>query len=439
MESSERTLINDGGIRHYCTEPSKVKCSECGDTTHSPEDWDANNNVCLICEVGTPNHVCTRCDSDLGAPPLGEHPCYSLSLYRKTRQVVFAVEMIAEREKEQQQRNHLESLERSLDTEKAERERLQAEVARIALEAKMAADVLESECTRQVSEAERRAFAAESKAETVKKDKDREVDSANARARDAESRFEAIKREKVRDVEAANARTVDAQRRSSEELGRLAEALADAERRVLEERERATRASIEAGKTEDAVRGRIWTTASIILSAVAAAYGAWVVWLMPAFVLPRTVDNAIGFALATVLAWFLCVVPLFVAHSSLRFFAPVVWAAVCIGWPPLTASIACHVYMWISISVVPGGIFFASFAICGVALACAWTGGAALSMRAPWPSALVRSFKGLRSLWVWAGLLVTMSLDAALILGALGYQWEQISTLMLRQVAAYFR
>ena len=122
--SQEQTLIDDGGIRLRCSEPSKIKCTGCGDTSQTSEDWASNDNSCALCD-GSPLTICARCECVLDATPLGEHPCQSLDVYRKTKQVVFAAEMIAaiearaEQERVERERTERERVER----ERAERER----------------------------------------------------------------------------------------------------------------------------------------------------------------------------------------------------------------------------------------------------------------------------------------------------------------------------
>ena len=88
-KSAEQTLIDDGGIRLRCSEAAVIKCDYCGDTSHTVEDWAASGNKCPACDNGSPQHFCARCEGVLEAPPLGEHPCHSADLYRKTKRVAF--------------------------------------------------------------------------------------------------------------------------------------------------------------------------------------------------------------------------------------------------------------------------------------------------------------------------------------------------------------
>ena len=125
-KSKEQTLIDDGGIRLRCAEPSKLKCPDCGDISHSPEEWERNGGTCPLGCDSSPQIICARCERLLDAPPLGDHPCHSLDVYREKAQVVFAEEMLAVKEVRERVERELVERER-VERERAERERAERE------------------------------------------------------------------------------------------------------------------------------------------------------------------------------------------------------------------------------------------------------------------------------------------------------------------------
>ena len=123
-KSREQTLIDDGGIRLRCAEPVKLKCPDCGDTSHSATDWESNGGTCPLGCDKSPQIICARCEKSLDALPLGDHPCRSLDVYREKGQVIFAEEMIAITEvRKRRERAEREQAER----ERVERERVECE------------------------------------------------------------------------------------------------------------------------------------------------------------------------------------------------------------------------------------------------------------------------------------------------------------------------
>ena len=134
-KSKEQILIDDGGIRTRCSEPGKMKCTGCGDASQTPDEWASNGNACQVCG-GSPQSICARCEGILDATPLGEHPCHSQDVYRRTGKVIFAEEMIlvaeerARREQIEQERAQRERAQRErAQRERAQRERAQRERA----------------------------------------------------------------------------------------------------------------------------------------------------------------------------------------------------------------------------------------------------------------------------------------------------------------------
>ena len=189
-KSKEQTLIDDGGIRLRCSEPSKLKCPECGDTSHSAEAWAGNGETCPMGCGASPQLVCARCEKGLDAPPLGEHPCHSRDVYRESGQVVFAEEMIPVTEA----RERRESAAR----EDAERERVAWELAeRERVEWERTERVQAERAERERVAREREALAARERAGRERSERDRverEAQAARAQAeRERAARTEGAK------------------------------------------------------------------------------------------------------------------------------------------------------------------------------------------------------------------------------------------------------
>ncbi len=152
-KSEEQTLIDDGGIRLHCAELGKIKCTECGSTYHKAADWAANDNTCPECGTGSPRYICALCEGLLDAPPSGQHPCHSLDVYRRTKQIVFAQDMIAARSaREHREREERTRVERArVEQERVEREeraldeRIRAELDRAELIARERREVARRE------------------------------------------------------------------------------------------------------------------------------------------------------------------------------------------------------------------------------------------------------------------------------------------------------
>lgn len=124
MAMNERDLLETGGIKLRCSEPGTPKCPNCGDTSHSAKQWEAEGHVCPICGEGPPQFQCVRCGGTLATSGVGEHPCKSVEIFRSSERIVFEEESkIARRKLEERERTRLEE-ERRKRTE-AEKERLE--------------------------------------------------------------------------------------------------------------------------------------------------------------------------------------------------------------------------------------------------------------------------------------------------------------------------
>lgn len=218
------------------------------------------------------------------------------------------------------------------------------------------------------------------------------------------------------------------ERRAAEEAAREAALEAEARRlsaeeaeRARQERERLERAALEAAHTGEVARGARRASWSLWAALASSVVGAACVWSMPFVNPPKTWGYLIGYAVLVLLTLGLSVSPLLgseQAHRSLRRSSPLTWALVGFAWPAVASLVLCLLVAKFEVSLQYAvALFVGGMLLPGVVIVTSSHVGTALSMSAPWPQSVDAEFKGMRSPWIWAGLLLTLGINGGLIAG----------------------
>jgi len=247
---------------------------------------------------------------------------------------------------------------------------------------------------------------------------------------EAEQQRREVERQRRAEAErqAAERLRAERERHAAEEAARETALEAEASRiraeeaeRARQERERHERAALEAAHTAEVARGSRRASWSLWAAFTSSVVGAAWVWSMPFVNPPKSTGYLVGYAVLVLLMLGLSVSPLLgteQAHRSLKRFSPVTWALVGFAWPAVAALVLCLLVakfefsLQYAVASFVGGLLLPSLVI----VTCSHV-GTALSMSAPWPRLVGADFKGMRSPWIWVGLLLTLGLNGGLIAG----------------------
>lgn len=247
---------------------------------------------------------------------------------------------------------------------------------------------------------------------------------------EAEERRGEAERQRLAEAErrTAEQQRIERERRAAEEAAREEALEAEASRlraeeaeRARQERDRRERAALEEAHTAEVARGAKRASSSLWAALTSSVVGAAWVWSMPFVNPPKSTGYLVGYAVLVLLMLGLSVSPLLgteQAHRSLKRFSPVTWALVGFAWPAVAALVLCLLVakfefsLQYAVALLVGGLLLPGLII----VTCSHV-GTALSMSAPWPQSVGAGFKGMRSPWIWAGLLLTLGLNAGLTAG----------------------
>jgi hypothetical protein len=237
--------------------------------------------------------------------------------------------------------------------------------------------------------------------------------------------FEALAKEQAeqeRDRERELERTSKLRQREENEERARQEAQALREQQQAERTERETRASAEAERSFEYEADLVAESRSqiaVLGSGVSALIGAVIAWRLPLIPLSSTswLYLILVYAPVVLMAWFIGGLPLYgkeVAHRSLRWWSALPWAYFCFTWPALIGLGACYLLGEIFASGAYFKALFYVFLVATIGVATMIYGGVAFSMDKPWPAGVQPNFKGMRSWWLWLGVILTVSLNTSL-------------------------